>query len=157
VKHKIVLRQLGAGERENFLNGAIDIEPSQLGPGFFCQCAEVFDYLCRAPAVLVDVRQYIPHFLEIGLVPVGPVQAGVGIDHDAGQGLVDLMGNGGDEFAHRRQPANAGEFRLGPLAFDHVIFKDLDRRRHRADLVVATNPGHFDGTIAFGERCHGAS
>ena len=54
------------------------------------------------------------------------------VGHDGGERLVDLMGNGGRELPHRRQPRNVGEFRLrvsqrflGPLAFGDV--------HHRAD------------------------
>jgi hypothetical protein len=50
------------------------------------------------------------------------------------------MGNGGNELPHRREPANSREFRLAPLAFDHVVFENLGRRRHCADLVASTNP-----------------
>jgi len=41
----------------------------------------------------------------------------------AAKGWLISMGNGRDQFTHRRQPPNAGEFGLGPLAFDHVVLK----------------------------------
>jgi hypothetical protein len=72
-----------------------------LGLGFFCQCAEVFDHFCRAPAVLRDARHCIAHFVEIGLVPVEPAQAGLTIGQNSSQWLVDLMSNGGNQLTHR--------------------------------------------------------
>ena len=62
---------------------------------------------------IVHLKERMPRFVEIRLVPVQPPQSRVAISHDGGEWLVDLMGKGGGEFAHRCQPRHSGKVCLG--------------------------------------------
>jgi hypothetical protein len=61
----------------------------------FCERPETADHLARAYSIAHDAREHIPRLVKIGLVAVQPAQTGGAIGHNTGQGLVDLMGNGG--------------------------------------------------------------
>ena len=47
--------------------------------------------------------------VEIGLFPIQPVQTGRAICRDAGERLVDIMGDRGHQLAQGRQPRGMGE------------------------------------------------
>ena len=112
VQHDALPLQLGADERQHFPDGVVDVEPRQFRPGFPGERSQAADDVARLVAAPQDARDRVPRFVKIRLLAVQPSQAGVGVGRDGGEGLVDLMGNGGDQFAHGRQPRDAGEFRL---------------------------------------------
>ena len=112
MQHDVVPLQLAAGERQHFPDGVVDVELREFGPGFLGERPQAADHLAGARSIPHNARERVPRFLEIGLVPVQPAQTSLAIGHDAAQGLIDLMGDGGHQLAHRRQPRDAGEFRL---------------------------------------------
>ena len=113
VQHDAVLLQFAAGERQHFLDGVADVELGQLRPGFLGERPQAADHVAGTVSLPHDARDGIPRRGKVRLVPVQPAQTGAAAGRDGGQGLVDLMGDGGEQFAHRRQPRDAGEFRLG--------------------------------------------
>ena len=83
------------------------------GPDFLRQRPKAADHVAGTVSLPHDTRDGIPRCGKVRLVPVQPAQTGAAAGYDRRQGLVDLMGNGGEQFAHRRQPRGADEFRLG--------------------------------------------
>src|SRR5690606_15560946 len=75
-----------------------------------------------------------------GLRALQPAQRGVAVGNDGSQRLIDLMGDGGDQFPHRGQPRNArkvglglGQRILGALLGTEILDDDGDSRPFAVD------------------------
>ncbi len=83
--------QLAAREQQHFLNGVVDVELRHLRPGFLSESPKTADHAAGALGVPHHARERNPRFVEVGLVPVQPVQTSFGIGHDRAERLVYLM------------------------------------------------------------------
>ena len=87
---------MATAERQHLLDGVVDLKFGLLRPGFLGERPKTVDHVARPMGVPYDARGGVARRVKIGLVPVQPAQTGAGAGRDGGQGLVDLMGNGGD-------------------------------------------------------------
>jgi hypothetical protein len=120
--------QLAGGERQHFSYDVVDIEPGELRTGLLGERSQTADHVACARAVPHDSGECIPGLVEIGLLPIQPVQTRRAVRRDAGERLVDLVGDRGCHLAQGRQPRGMGKLRLGDSQrlFRALAFGDVD-------------------------------
>src|SRR4029453_19102323 len=72
----------------------------------------------RTLVVVDDVLQDLPYLEEIGRRRLQEAQAGLRVGENPGQRLVQLVSQGGSQFAHRRAPREVRQFLAAPLRFE---------------------------------------
>src|SRR5215468_11312417 len=71
----------------------------------------VDDIACSL-SVSVNACYRLPRLIQVRHGPREPTQTGVGIGHDGGERLVDLVSNRGRQLSHRHDPCDASRVRL---------------------------------------------
>ena len=99
-------------QREHLADGVVDIECDVFGLAMPEKRPDAPDHLARAVALLDDALERGPGLVEIGRGVREPTERGIAVGDHGGERLIDLVGDRCREFAHRRQPRHAREFRL---------------------------------------------
>ena len=107
-----VAPQLDSGERQHFSYDVVDIEPGQLRTGLLDERPQTANHVACARAVSHDARECVSRLIEIRLLTIQPVQTCRAVRRDAGERLVDLVGDRGRQLPHRRDAIDVSQFRL---------------------------------------------
>ena len=102
----------------------VDVDGRTAGFGAVDELPQVTDDLAGPLRLLGDLLDRVAHVVHARAAEVWDVMAAdVGVVGDGRQGLVQLVRQAGDHFAHRRQPADVGQLvepllglLLGPAA-----------------------------------------
>jgi len=107
----------------------------------------------KAPSVR-RLRQRFPNFFQVGSTCGQKADTGIGVVDHGGERLIDLMGDGGGQFAHGRQPGHVSEIRLrlaqrcfGTLPFRNIVVGFEDRNRPTVFITPQRPPArhyHLD-------------
>ena len=62
-----------------------------------------------------DPAQRVPRLGQIRRFVAEPAQTGIGVGHDRGERLIDLVGNGRGDFSHHGRALHARQFGLHRL------------------------------------------
>ena len=107
--------RLGQGER--FAHQVVQVERGSRGGAPFCEGADSLDDCASSNRVPVDPARGFACFGEVRRLSGEPAQDGVGVGHDRGERLVDLVRDGRRQLAHHRQARHPGQLGLGFAQF----------------------------------------
>ena len=106
---------LAAHQGNHVADDVVDVQPCSLGFVLRHELADTVDHVGRPVAVLHDPVEGLPDAVEVWGGRRQPVERCVGIGHDGGERLVDLVGDRRGQLAQGRHPGHVRELRLGLL------------------------------------------
>ena len=109
----ILRGQLTLQQCRHLLDGYVDVQRQHPGIRLFHQATDSLNDISRTISVFDDPFYGPAHVIQIGIVMIKEAQARLPVRDDGGKRLIDLMGNGGADFAQRRHPAGMGQRGLG--------------------------------------------
>ena len=114
--------RFGLGKADHVANHLVDVQRLLLGRRSAREGPNPRDHVARPPAVAGDGLQPVAHFVEIRRRPGQEAQAGVRVDDDARERLVDLVR---DRRGHLSQGRDACDVRQLFLRLAHGLFRLL--------------------------------
>ena len=97
--------RFGLGQGDHLANDVIDVQRLLLGRRSAREGSNPRDHVAGPPAVAGDGLQAVAHFVEIRRRTGQEAQAGVRVDDDARERLVDLVSDGRGHLSQRRDAA----------------------------------------------------